>query len=430
RSANAERQIADVERQKAEARAEDLRKLSNSLLSEIDDAIQRIPGSTAAHKLLVSIISEHLSRAAKDAFDDPQLQLDLANAYTRLANVQASPYEQNIGDVRGALTSLDQAVSIAAAAVRRQPANEAAVHALGLAEESRSEVLFGIGKVQEAVATMRLAAGSFAELASRPSPPPDGLIEAARAYAVLGDELGQPGMENLNDPAAALAAYQRALEFEGRLLRLDPRSTDAALAIAGIHMKTASLAAETDPASALPEYRKAMDGVNALPEGARKSFGIRRLLAVVLQGYGAALEEAGRYGESLAALAQAKAIEQPFLAADPNDLRAVNDLGSLFDLEAQCYEERAQEAATKGAADGLADAANALKSLSEVQPLLERVLKQEPDRTTLRSTLGLLLIRISLRQQALHRTDGAQETAERGVAMLKAVGKEPRAQSM
>ena len=427
--AEAERQIADVERQKAEARAEDLRKLSNSLLSEIDDAIQRIPGSTAAQKLLVSAVSEHLSRAAKDAFDDPQLQLDLANAYTRLANVQASPYEQNIGDVRGALTSLDQAVSIAVAVVRRQPANEAAVHALGLAEESRSEVLFGIGRAREAVATMRLAVGSFAELATRPNALPGGLIEAARAYGVLGDELGQPGVENLNDPVAALAAYQRALEFEERLLRLGTRSTDAALAIAGIHMKIASLASETDPASALPEYRRAIDGVNALPEGARKSFGNRRLLAVVLQGYGAALEEAGRYGEALASLAQAKAIEQPFLATDPNDLRAVNDLGSLFDLEAQCYEERAQEAATKGAVDGLADTANALKSLSEVQPLLERVLKQEPDRTTLRSTLGLLLIRISLQQQALHRTDGAQETAERGVAILKAVGKEPNAQS-
>ena len=76
---------AITERRKAEARAEDLRKLSDSLLSEIDDAIQKLPGSTAAQQLLVSTVLEHLDRTAKDSAGNPQLQLDVANAYVRLA---------------------------------------------------------------------------------------------------------------------------------------------------------------------------------------------------------------------------------------------------------------------------------------------------------------------------------------------------------
>ena len=45
----------------------------------------------------------------------------------------------------------------------------------------------------------------------------------------------------------------------------------------------------------------------------------------------------------------------------------------------------------------------------------------------MRSTLGLLLIRIARQQQALHQTEGALELASAGVAILKAVGKQPNA---
>ena len=56
RVANRERRIADEERRRAEARSADLRQLSNSLLTELDDAIQQIPGSTGAQKLLVTSV--------------------------------------------------------------------------------------------------------------------------------------------------------------------------------------------------------------------------------------------------------------------------------------------------------------------------------------------------------------------------------------
>jgi len=63
---------AVMERRKAEARAEDLRKLSDRLLSEIDAAIQKLPGSTAAQHLLVSAVLEHLDRTAADSAGDPK----------------------------------------------------------------------------------------------------------------------------------------------------------------------------------------------------------------------------------------------------------------------------------------------------------------------------------------------------------------------
>ena len=74
--------MANEERRKAEARSADLRQLSNSLLSELDEAIKELPGSTGAQKLLVTRVLEHLDRMAKDAQGDRQTQLDLVDAYT------------------------------------------------------------------------------------------------------------------------------------------------------------------------------------------------------------------------------------------------------------------------------------------------------------------------------------------------------------
>jgi tetratricopeptide (TPR) repeat protein len=419
--------IANIERRKAEARAEDLRKLSNSLLSEIDDAIEKIPGSTAAQKLLVSAVLEHLDRAAKDASGDPQLELDLANAYTRLGDVQGNIYHQNIGDAQGALTSLEKAVSLATAVVRRQPGNAVAAHALGLAQESHGDVLFGMGRTQEAVSVMRSAAATFGELTSRPDATLATFKEAANAYGSLGDELGEGGLAGLDDPVAALAAHREALGIEERAVQLGLSPPHTLPGIPVGYSKIASIIAETDPGASLSDYRKAIDGINALSAKARKSFPDRRVLAYFLEKNGAALKEVGRYQEALFNEERAKAIDQPFLAADPNDMRAIADLMQIWEDEAECFEEREEGIFTGEPADRSADSASALKALSEARSLAERFLRTEPDNIDWQSGLGLLLIRIGLQQRALHQTKGTLELATRGVTILRAVGNEPKA---
>jgi len=66
-----------------------LRQLSNSLLSELNEAIKQLPGSTGAQHLLVTRVLEHLDRMAKDAQGDRQTQLDLVDAYTQLGRFKA-----------------------------------------------------------------------------------------------------------------------------------------------------------------------------------------------------------------------------------------------------------------------------------------------------------------------------------------------------
>ena len=420
--------IANAQRGKAEARAEDLRKLSNSLLSEIDEAIQKLPGSTPVQKLLVSAVLEHLDRAAKDAYGDPQLQLDLANAFVRLGNVQGNPYDQNTGDAPGALSSLDKAISIATTAVRHRPEDAVAAHVLGWAEQSRSEVLFGMGRTQEAVAAMRSAAATFEKLASRPEAGLDAWFDAATAYGGLGDELGQSGTASLSDPVAALAAFHKTLEIDERINRLDPGSSRTLRGIAASYYKIANVTAETDPAAALADYRKAIDGMSALSAKTGNTLPNERMLSSMLRKFGMALKEVGRYREALSYLEQAKAKLKPFFAADPRDVRAGNDLMVILENEAECWEDRAEGVFAEERTDRMEDAASALKTLSEARSVAEHLLQSQPDNANCLSTLGLLLVRMSRQQRALHLTQGTQELASRGVAILTAVGKQKDAQ--
>jgi eukaryotic-like serine/threonine-protein kinase len=420
--------IANSERRTAQARAEDLRKLSDRLLSDIDDAIQKLPGSTQAQKLLVSTVLEHLNRAAKDAAGDSQMGLDLANAYIRLGNVQGNPYDQNIGDTQGGLNSLDRAVAIATAVAKQEPQNAAAAHALGWAQQSRSEILFGNARTGEAIAMMRSAAAIYEELASRPGAKVADLFDAASAYGGLGDELGQGGTASLSDPQGAMAAFRKSLEIDERIVRGDPKSTRAWRGIAVNRMKIANIETETDPGSALNNYYEAIKGLKALPEDARKSLPIGRIEATIYRKTGMALKEIGRYQEAVSYMELARSIIAPFLAKDPNDMRAANDFLALVENEAECFEERTEGIFAEKNVDSAADAAAALRTLSEARSLAERLLRTQPGNTNSMATLGLILVRISLQQKRLRQFEAARDTAARGVSILKAAAKQPDAQ--
>jgi len=421
--------VANLERQKAETRAEDLRKLSDSLLSEIDDAIQKLPGSTAAQQLLVSTVLEHLDRTAKDSAQDPQLLLDAANGYIRLGNVQGNIFNEHTGDTQGALTSLEKAISISSALMRREPKNAAVKRAYAWALKSRSEVLFGIDRTQEAVPAIRSATAAFDDLATQPDAGVDALLDAAGAHNTLGYELGIPYWPSLSDFQGALGQFLKARELYQRALFLAPGNVRILQALANNHRVVGAVEMQTDPAGALPELRAAIDGINSLHDQAKQLVGIRRMQSGVIGPYAGALIETGRYREALSALQQGEVISRELLAADPKNIRAVQDLQAGLSREAECYQDRAAGVFPEEGSNRLADAANALKNLSEQRSLLEQILNVEPHNENWESKLGLVLVDIARQQRALHREKGSLELAQKGVAVLKDVAARPQAQA-
>ncbi len=113
RIARAERAKADIQRERAERRFLQVRKLANTFLFDFYDKIQNLPGSTEARETLVKTAFEYFDSLAQEADGDPSLQKELATAYLRVGDVQGYPGRANLGQKAAALESYRRSAEIA-----------------------------------------------------------------------------------------------------------------------------------------------------------------------------------------------------------------------------------------------------------------------------------------------------------------------------
>jgi len=123
RIARRQAEIATAERARAEKRFNDVRELANSLIFEIHDSIQTLPGATPSRKLLLDKAVEYLDKLSKDSADDTNLQRELAWAYHRLATVQGDTTQSNLGQVRAAEVSNRKAMALFESVAKANPNN-------------------------------------------------------------------------------------------------------------------------------------------------------------------------------------------------------------------------------------------------------------------------------------------------------------------
>ncbi len=127
--------LADQHRRTAELRFNAVRSLATSLISEVNDSIASLPGTTRARNLIVARALSALDTLSRDAHGDPDLQYDLAVGYLKAGDILGRPYGPNLGDTRAALVSYDKARSILASLVAAHPRDNRAVEELALTEE-------------------------------------------------------------------------------------------------------------------------------------------------------------------------------------------------------------------------------------------------------------------------------------------------------
>jgi tetratricopeptide (TPR) repeat protein len=108
---------------RAERRFQDVRKLANSVLFELDDRIANLPGATEAREWAARQAVEYLDSLAKDAGGDRGLLLELAQAFVKVGDVQALGTGASLGHYDDALASHRKALAIAEklAATDRDP---------------------------------------------------------------------------------------------------------------------------------------------------------------------------------------------------------------------------------------------------------------------------------------------------------------------
>jgi serine/threonine protein kinase/tetratricopeptide (TPR) repeat protein len=104
--------ISTIEARRAEQRFAQVRQLANTFLFQFHDEIRDIPGTTKARAMVVKTALQYLDSLSHNGSKDPALTAELAQAYRRVADAQGSPNSPNLGDSKGALASLERAVSL------------------------------------------------------------------------------------------------------------------------------------------------------------------------------------------------------------------------------------------------------------------------------------------------------------------------------
>ena len=413
--------VANAERRKAEARSADLRQLSNSLLSELDEAIKQLPGSTGVQKLLVTRVLEHLDRMAGDARGDRQTQLDLVDAYTRLGNIQGNAYDQNLGDPGGALVSLDKALAIARPLAASGSQDREALRALALVQQSRSEIFWQIDRTPEAVPVMREALKSWGASIADPHAPAALVCDVSSAYGTLGDELGQSGTASLADSAGAIAAYRESVALDNRVLGIDANYARAKRGLLINGLKIGSVEMETDPTEALKEFRLALQRVDALPKAEQDSLPVLRLRHMLLRKQGDALERLSEYAQAVPLFEQSLVIVARIADQDPKDNRALFDLFTVLNDEAISFEDAADPILAANPGDRRANLIRAEKTLTQAAAALERLLKQDPANDVWMAALGSIEVRIAVARSNLPPPAASEELSRKGLAALRVV---------
>ncbi|HEV2799607.1 MAG TPA: protein kinase [Pyrinomonadaceae bacterium] len=217
RVARVERARAEAEAGRAKRRFEDLRRLTQSMMFEMHDAVSNLEGSTSARQLLARRTLEYLEGLAREATGDPTLQTELVIAYINLGNVQGNPFYPNIGDAEGALESYRKAQRIAEALVAASPSDERLRRHLWLTQVKMGDMQTFIGDIEGAKESFGKAQANIERLAAAHP-------ENVSLQQDLGSSYDRNGNINLaaGDAGAALASFRRALTIFAELSARNP----------------------------------------------------------------------------------------------------------------------------------------------------------------------------------------------------------------
>jgi tetratricopeptide (TPR) repeat protein len=217
--------VAKAERAKAERRFNEVRHLANSSLFELHDAIEKLPGSTAARELLVRRALEYLDSLGQEARDDPSLQRELTSAYIKVGNVQGNPNNANLGDPSGALVSYRKGLALIERLVATRSnaeENAQARRLLAVVQEKMADVLAATGQIRAAVQYSDNSLGTFQSIADAQPKNIKARQSLGISHIKSGDVLGNPNFPNAGDAAGALQHYRTALDIWKNLARSDP----------------------------------------------------------------------------------------------------------------------------------------------------------------------------------------------------------------
>ncbi len=308
------------EKQQAEMRFQQVRQLAHSVVFELDDAIEDLPGSSRARELLITRGLEYLNALAKNRGHDPGLTYELAQTYMKIGAAQGDLEQANVGNHEGALASYNEARALLIDLRRQEPTNRDVERSLALVD-SDIAVLSPRGHVERVLDIRREAVSLFEDIAHTSSGI-QGLKDLALAhfYLAFAETEQQRYSEALPIWKEALADYAKIEQRENHSPQARRNVALIEKRIAGVYYALgdyASSIAHDDKAAQIDEGRVAADP---------QSPTARMDLSFDLVQLGWSLHELRDEKRAAEALNRAIALRRQVATEDPDDFRAESEL--------------------------------------------------------------------------------------------------------
>ena len=314
---------AHIERARAERRFNDVRNLVNSLLFQLDDEIEKLPGSTKARELLIKQTLDYLDRVASDASGDVPLQKEIATAYQKLGDVQSKLNGPNLGETKGALDSYRKALEIRQALYAASPRDVPTGLDLALALNRVGDIL---SKTNEAKGSLDYYRKSL-ELTERLASNKDPKARSALGYSYL---LVARAQLVIDDLSGALENFSQSQAIREQLATENPNDDSLRQALISSYDGVAFvLSRNGKPAEALSYYRKSQELIEALAQSNPSNADYRRLVMDTYEWIGITMGALGQNAEGLNYHERALAISKSQIAADPANAQALDDIGDV-----------------------------------------------------------------------------------------------------
>lgn len=206
---------ANLERDRAEQRFAEVHHFASTVLFGYHEQLRRLSGSMPLQQQIIRDAKQYLESLLSEAGDHPEVQLDVAEAWLRIGDLQGSSYGPNLGDFAASRASYSEAEKrFAALPPTRTPDARRLMLRANLLKR-QADLAWQDSDLPTAKARYQDAIAIYERLNVADRQSIDAVIEFTGLLDQYSDLLGREGSGSLNEVSASREAQQRA-----RALRL------------------------------------------------------------------------------------------------------------------------------------------------------------------------------------------------------------------
>lgn len=234
-----EARMAEQQRQVAQQHFDSVRKLANTLLFELHDEMEKVPGSTKSREMLVKTSLEYLDSLYREGGTDRALQEELAVAYKKVGDIQGNEGAANTGEYKSAVQSYGRSIALLEPIVATDPANHRAGIFLAKTYIQRAQLMLVVSSAEEALVLAQKGLALTEALQAEIADGAERLEQLRAAYTALADIFAALGRS-----AESMAFLDKLLALCEEYWRSNPEDESALFSLSRAYNGT-SLHADT-----------------------------------------------------------------------------------------------------------------------------------------------------------------------------------------